>query len=123
MLCSIDQAEKHPHGIRQWLLHAVELLAFGLTNKLAFALIHDHDWFRVAHPHVALPQAPERFMEGMRGLPLAPLMSRWQEADGARGQPRTPLDSRERHYSLQFPPVMGHRRTSVRGQANLDRCH
>ena len=95
----------------------------GLTNKLAFALIHDHDWCRVAHLHVVLPQPPERFMEGMRRLPLAPLMSRWQEADGARGHPRTPLESRERHYSLQFPPVMGHRRTSVRGQANLDRCH
>jgi hypothetical protein len=61
----------------------VELIAFGLTNKLAFALIHDPDWFRVALPHVALPPTPERFMEGMRRLPLAPLMSRWQEADGA----------------------------------------
>jgi hypothetical protein len=50
---------------------------------LAFALIHDLDWFRVALPHVALPPTPERFMEGMRWLPLAPLMSRWQEADGA----------------------------------------
>ena len=53
-LCSIDQAEKHPHGIRQWLLPAVEL-AFGLTNKLAFALTYDLDGFRVALPHVALP--------------------------------------------------------------------
>ena len=31
-LCSIDEAEKYPHGIRQWFLHAVELIAFGLTN-------------------------------------------------------------------------------------------
>ena len=48
----------------------VELIAFDLTNKLAFALIHDHGWSRVALPHVALPPTPERFrMEGMRGLP------------------------------------------------------
>jgi len=107
MLCSIDQAEKHPHGIRQWLLHAVELLAFGLTNKLAFALIHDHDWFRVAHPHVALPQAPERFMEGMRGLPLAPLMSRWQEAM-ERGVTRARLQTLARGITpYNFLPSWG----------------
>jgi hypothetical protein len=28
---------------------------------LACALIYDHDWSRVALPHVALPQTPEYF--------------------------------------------------------------
>jgi hypothetical protein len=55
-LCSIDQAEKYPHRIRQWFLHAVELIAFGLTNGFAFAFGDDHDWPLVALPHVALPQ-------------------------------------------------------------------
>ena len=51
------------------------------------------------------------------GLPPPPLIMRWSMSPVERGTARACLDTLARGvYSLQFPPVIGHRRAGVRGR-------
>lgn len=85
-------------------LHSPSAITMTAVSGIGLSLISSPATFHVS------PRKPQYSeWKVCAGVPPTPLIARWSKSPWSAGQPAHASNSREGSYSLQSPPVIGHR--------------